>query len=51
MFCETRWIERHVVLEEVQLLYEPILKTLEKIQVKKDGIIKQWTKHMFLQRT
>ena len=31
VFCETRWIERHVVLEEVQLLYEPFLKTLEKI--------------------
>ena len=35
VFCETRWIERHVVLEEVQLLYEPILKTLEKISSEK----------------
>ena len=35
VFCETRWIERHVVLEEVQLLYKPILKTLEKISSEK----------------
>ena len=31
VFCETRWIERHVVLEEVQVLYEPLLQTLETI--------------------
>ena len=31
VFCETRWIERHVILEEIQVLYEPILRTLEKI--------------------
>ena len=31
VFCETRWIERHVVLEEVQVLYEPILQTFETI--------------------
>ena len=29
VFCETRWIERHVVLEEVQVMYEPILQTFE----------------------
>ena len=52
VFCETRWIERHVVLEEVQLFCEPILKkSWRKFQVKKDGIAKQWTKHMVLQRT
>ena len=40
VFCETRWIQRHVVLEEVQLLYEPILQTLDTKLQKKDGIIK-----------
>ena len=35
VFCETRWIQRHVVLEEVQLLYEPILQTLETITLEK----------------
>ena len=35
VFCETRWIQRHVVLEEVQLLYEPILQTLDTITSEK----------------
>ena len=35
VFCESRWIQRHVVLEEVQLLYEPILQTLETITSEK----------------
>ena len=35
VFCETRWVERHIVLEEVKLLYDPILKTLEKITTEK----------------
>ena len=35
MFCETRWVERYIVLEEVKLLYDPILKTLEKITTEK----------------
>ena len=35
VFCETRWIERHVVLEEVQILYEPLLQTLETITLHK----------------
>ena len=35
VFCETRWVERYIVLEEVQLLYDPILKTLEKITTEK----------------
>ena len=58
VFCETRWIQRHVVLEEVQLLYEPILKTLEKISSEKrwdcktmdqaHGLTKNLTKSTFL---
>ena len=35
VFCETRWVERYIVLEEVKLLYDPILKTLEKITTEK----------------
>ena len=35
VFCKTRWIQRHVVLEEVQLLYEPILQTLDTITSEK----------------
>ena len=31
LFCETRWIQRQVVLEEIHMLYKPLLKTLEKI--------------------
>ena len=31
LFCETRWIERHVELEEMYDLYDPLLKTLHKI--------------------
>ena len=31
LFCGTRLIQRHVVLEEIHMLYEPLLKTLEKI--------------------
>ena len=30
LFYETKWIERHVVLEEMYDLYEPLLKTLHK---------------------
>ena len=36
VFCETRWVERHIVLEEVKLLYDPILKTLEKVTIEKE---------------
>ena len=35
VFCETRWVEWYIVLEEVKLLYDPILKTLEKITTEK----------------
>ena len=31
LFCETRWTQRHVVLEEIHIMYEHLLKTLEKI--------------------
>ena len=31
LFCQTRWIERYVVLEEMHGLYDPLLKTLHKI--------------------
>ena len=34
LFHETRWIERHVVLEEMYDLYDPLLKTLCKINTK-----------------
>ena len=58
VFCETRWIQRHVVLEEVQLLYEPILQTLETITLEKGwdrktidlahGLLKNITEPTFL---
>ena len=35
VFCETRWVERYIVLEKLKLLYDPILKTLEKITIEK----------------
>ena len=35
LFCEIRWVQKHIVLEEIQLLYDPILKTLEKITTEK----------------
>ena len=35
VFCETRWVERYIVLEELKLLHDPILKTLEKITTEK----------------
>ena len=31
LFCKTRWIQRHVVLEDIHILHKPLLKTLEKI--------------------
>ena len=31
LLCETRWIQKRVVLAEIHMLYEPLLKTLEKI--------------------
>ena len=31
LFCETRWIQRHMVLEEIHMSYEPLLKALEKL--------------------
>ena len=31
LFCKTRWTERHVVLEEMYDLYDPLPKTLHKI--------------------
>ena len=31
LFCETRWIEWHAALEEMYDLYDPLLKTLHKI--------------------
>ena len=31
LFCATRWVERHLVLEEIIALYEPLLTTLQKI--------------------
>ena len=58
VFCETRWIQRHVVLEEVQLLYEPILQTLDTITSEKgwdhktvdlaNGLLKNITESTFL---
>ena len=58
VFCETRWIQRHVVLQEVQLLYEPILQTLETITLEKgwdrknidlaNGLLKNITESTFL---
>ena len=58
VFCETRWIERHVVLEEVQVLYEPILQTFETIISDKgwdhktvdsaNGLLKNITESTFL---
>ena len=58
VFCKTRWIQRHVVLEEAQLLYEPILQTLETITSEKGwdrktvdsayGLLKNITESTFL---
>ena len=31
LFCATRWVESHLVLEEIIALYEPLLTTLQKI--------------------
>ena len=35
LFCATRWLERHLVLEEIIALYEPLLTTLQKIATEK----------------
>ena len=35
LFCATRWVERHLVLEEIIALYEPLLTTLQKIATEK----------------
>ena len=35
LFCATRWVERHLVLEEIIALYEPFLTTLQKIATEK----------------
>ena len=43
LFCATRWVERHLVLEEIIALYEPLLTTLQKLQLKRDGTVKQQT--------
>ena len=58
VFCETRWIERHVVLEEFQVLHEPILQTFETIISDKgwdcktvdsaNGLLKNITESTFL---
>ena len=31
MFCETRWVEKNIVLEDFQKMYEPLLQCLEGI--------------------
>ena len=31
MFCETRWVEKNIVLEDFQKMYEPLLQCLESI--------------------
>ena len=46
LFCETRWIQRHVVLEEIHMLYEPLLKTLEKITMRGNRTTKQLALHL-----
>ena len=35
LFFATRWVERHLVLEEIIALYEPLLTTLQKIATEK----------------
>ena len=35
LICVTKWVERHLVLEEIIELYEPLLTTLPKIAIEK----------------
>ena len=43
LFCATRWVDRHQVLDEIIPLYEPLLLTLQEMQLKMDGRVKQQT--------
>ena len=35
VFCETRWLERHLVPEKIIAVYEPLLTTLQTIATEK----------------
>ena len=41
--CATRWVDRHLLLEQLIALYDPLPTTLQKLQLKRDGTVKQQT--------